>query len=89
MSTTDQPPPTGDVRVEGQTNESGRGRSIASGVLCAVAIVAAPLLIVGLWVDQQLDDTDRYIASVSPVSHDPRVQQFVASELATAFSGPG
>ena len=86
MSTPDQSLPSGDVSVERRTDESGRGRSIASGVLCAVAIVAAPLLMVGLWVDQQLDDTDRYVASVSPVSHDPDVQQFVASELATAFS---
>ena len=86
MSTTEQPPPSGEVSVEGQTNKSGRGRGIVSGVLCAVAILATPLLIVGLWVDQQINDTERYVDSVSAVSHDPRVQQYVASELATAFS---
>ena len=55
-------------------------------MLLAVAIVTAPLLIVAVWADQQITDTDRYVDAVSGLSDDPRVQQYVASELAKAFS---
>ena len=70
----------------GETGRPGRGRSIASAVLLAVAIVTAPLLIVAVWADQQITNTDRYVDAVSGLSDDPRVQQYVASELANAFS---
>ena len=78
----------GDVDVGNVAERAGlvRVRSFASAVLMAVAIVTAPLLIVAVWADQQITDTDRYVEAVSGLSDDPRVQQYVASELAKAFS---
>ena len=75
-----------DVGNVAETRRSVRVRSFASAVLMAVAIVTAPLLIVAVWADQQITDTDRYVEAVSGLSDDPRVQQYVASELAKAFS---
>ena len=65
---------SGDVvaNPDGHTDRPGRGRSAASAVLLAVAIVAAPLLIVAVWADQQITNTDRYVDAVAgPVRRSP------------------
>ncbi|MEU2759519.1 MULTISPECIES: hypothetical protein [unclassified Streptomyces] len=49
-----------------------------SAVLLVLLTVLVPLSALSAWVDLEIDDTDRYVAAVSPLSSDPAVQATVA-----------
>ncbi|MFE7141967.1 hypothetical protein ACFVAG_29830 [Streptomyces sp. NPDC057644] len=49
-----------------------------SAALFVLLAVLVPLSALSAWVDLEIDDTDRYVAAVSPLSSDPAVQATVA-----------
>ncbi len=49
-----------------------------SAVLLVVLTVLVPFSALSAWVDLEIDDTDRYVAAVSPLSADPAVRGTVA-----------
>lgn len=49
-----------------------------SAVLLVLLAVLVPLSALSAWVDLEIDDTDRYVAAVSPLASDPAVQNTVA-----------
>ncbi|MFH9295399.1 hypothetical protein [Streptomyces sp. NPDC017520] len=49
-----------------------------SALLLALLTVLVPLSALSAWVDLEIDDTDRYVAAVSPLSSDPAVRSTVA-----------
>ncbi|MFJ6441266.1 hypothetical protein [Streptomyces sp. NPDC091649] len=49
-----------------------------SAVLLVLLALLVPLSALSAWVDLEIDDTDRYVAAVSPLSSDPAVQTTVA-----------
>ncbi|RBL85741.1 hypothetical protein DDE05_15060, partial [Streptomyces cavourensis] len=51
-------------------------------MLLVLLAVLVPFSALSAWVDLEIDDTDRYVAAVSPLSSDPAVQSTVA-DLAT------
>ncbi|MEV5686163.1 hypothetical protein AB0L68_23620 [Streptomyces sp. NPDC052164] len=53
-----------------------------SAVLLLLLAVLVPLSALSAWVDLEIDDTDRYVAAVSPLASDPAVQDTV-SDLIT------
>ncbi|WP_405811022.1 hypothetical protein OG524_17755 [Streptomyces sp. NBC_01520] len=50
-------------------------------VLIVLLTVLVPVSALSAWVDLELDDTDRYLAAVSPLASDPDVQDTVASVI--------
>lgn len=48
-----------------------------SAVLLVLLAVLVPFSALSAWVDLEIDDTDRYVAAVSPLSSDPAVQSTV------------
>ncbi|OWA23692.1 hypothetical protein [Streptomyces sp. CS057] len=48
-----------------------------SAVLLVLLAVLVPLSALSAWVDLEIDDTDRYVAAVSPLASDPAVQTTV------------
>lgn len=48
-----------------------------SAVLIVLLAVLVPFSALSAWVDLEIDDTDRYVAAVSPLSSDPAVQSTV------------
>jgi hypothetical protein len=50
-----------------------------SAVLLVLLTVLVPLSALSAWVDLELDDTDRYLAAVSPLASDADVQDTVAT----------
>jgi hypothetical protein len=50
-----------------------------SAVLLVLLAVLVPASALSAWVDLELDDTDRYLAAVSPLASDPDVQDAVAT----------
>ncbi|MGX8276808.1 hypothetical protein [Streptomyces sp. PBSH9] len=51
--------------------------AVLSAVLLLLLTVLVPLSALSAWVDLEIDDTDRYVAAVSPLSSDPAVQATV------------
>ncbi|MEU2066604.1 hypothetical protein [Streptomyces anulatus] len=49
-----------------------------SAVLLVLLAVLVPVSALSAWVDLEIDDTDRYVAAVSPLASDPAVQATVA-----------
>ncbi|MFF8500436.1 hypothetical protein ACF07L_07230 [Streptomyces anulatus] len=53
-----------------------------SAVLLVLLAVLVPLSALSAWVDLEIDDTDRYVAAVSPLASDPAVRT-TAADLVT------
>ncbi|MBD8079533.1 hypothetical protein [Cellulosimicrobium arenosum] len=58
-----------------------RGRSAAAVVLLLVATLLAPVAAVSAWTERTLTDTERYVATVAPLAHDPVVRQAIAGRI--------
>ena len=55
----------------------GWWRPVVAGLLVAVAALLAPLSVLSTWASGQIQDTDRYLATVGPLASDPDVQAAV------------
>src|SRR3954452_13191662 len=60
-----------------------RARTLAAILLITVSCLLAPLSVVSVWASRQVSDTDRYVATVAPLAHDPAVQRAVADAVTT------
>jgi hypothetical protein len=58
-----------------------RWRTIVASLLIVVACVLAPLSVVAVWTRNQVTNTDRYIATVSPLASDPAIQAAIADQI--------
>jgi hypothetical protein len=59
----------------------GRWRSMVAVVLIVVGCVLAPLSAVAVWTRNQVTNTDRYVATVSPLASDPAIQAAVTDQI--------
>ena len=70
-----------------RTARRGRWRPVVAGLLVVLAAILAPLSVLATWSHGQIQDTDRYLATVAPLANDPDVQEAVATRLeAVVFS---
>jgi hypothetical protein len=58
-----------------------RWRTIVATLLIVVACVLAPLSVVAIWTRNQVTNTDRYVATVSPLASDPAIQNAIADQI--------
>lgn len=58
-----------------------RWRSFWSAVLIVLACILAPLSVVAVWAKSEVTDTERYVATVSPLAADPAIQQAVSDRV--------
>jgi len=70
----------------GRSAAVGRGarqrwRTIVATLLIVVACVLAPLSVVAIWTRNQVTDTDRYVATVTPLASDPAIQNAIADQI--------
>jgi hypothetical protein len=68
-----QPPAT--------TERRGWWRPVVAGVLILLAAIIAPLSVLATWSNGQIQDTDRYLATVAPLANDPDVQAAIAARM--------
>src|SRR3984885_12948304 len=50
-------------------------------VLIVVGCVLAPLSVLGVWSANQISDTNRYIANVEPLIHNPTIQNALTDKI--------
>ena len=56
-------------------------RTIVATLLIVVACLLAPLGVVAVWARNQVTNTDRYVATVTPLAKDPAIQQAVTDRI--------
>lgn len=61
-----------------------RARSLLAVILILLACLLTPLAVVSSWTKGELTDTDRYVATVTPLAKDPAVQAAVTDRVTTA-----
>ena len=64
---------------EARGRRQGWWRPVLAGFLVAVAALLAPLSVLATWASGQIEDTDRYVATVGPLANDPDVQKAIAA----------
>ena len=63
------------------TERRGWWRPVVAGVLVLLAAIIAPLSVLATWSNGQIQDTDRYLATVAPLADDPDVQAAIAARM--------
>jgi hypothetical protein len=58
-----------------------RWRSIVAVLLIVLGCVLAPLAGVAVWARNQVTNTDRYVATVTPLASDPAIQQAITDQI--------
>ena len=54
---------------------------MVAGLLVTIAALLAPLSVLSTWASGQIQDTDRYLATVAPLASDPDVQAAIADAM--------
>jgi hypothetical protein len=65
----------------GRSAARQRWRTVVATLLIVVACVLAPLSVVAVWTRNQVTNTDRYVATVSPLASDPAIQAAIADQI--------
>ena len=68
-------PPTAGAR------RSVRWASVGSAVLLVLGLLLVPLSVLAIWTNNQVSDTERFVATVSPVVEDPSVQAALGDRI--------
>ena len=58
-----------------------RWKSLAAAVLMVLGCVGVPASVLAIWTHNQVTQTDRFIATVSPVIEDPAVQSALTNRI--------
>jgi hypothetical protein len=58
-----------------------RWRSIVATLMIVVACVLAPLSVAAIWTRNQVTNTDRYVATVTPLADDPAIQNAITDQI--------
>jgi hypothetical protein len=58
-----------------------RWRTVVASILIILGCVLAPLSVVAVWSSNQVTDTDRYVATVSPLADEPAIQDAIADKI--------
>jgi hypothetical protein len=56
-------------------------RAPVSVVLIVIGCILAPLSVVAVWTANQVSNTDRYVANLEPLVHDPAVQRALTDKI--------
>jgi hypothetical protein len=72
---------TAPVAAPGRVVGWGRWRTVVAGLLIVVGCGLAPLSVVAVWTRNQVSDTDRDVATVTPLARDPAIQAAITDQI--------
>lgn len=70
--------------LEDRPAKRQRTRRVFTVILVIVSVLAFSLAVPGTWVRRTLGDTDRYVATITPLPSDPAVQEYLARTITTS-----
>ncbi len=59
----------------------GRWRAPVSALLIILGCVLAPVSVLGVWAANQVSNTDRFVANMEPLIHEPAVQSALSAKI--------
>jgi len=59
----------------------GRWRTPAAALAIVLGCVLAPVSVLGVWGANEVSNTDRYVANVAPLIHDPAMQRAISAKI--------
>ncbi|MER7708072.1 hypothetical protein ABTX81_34935 [Kitasatospora sp. NPDC097605] len=68
----------------GRRPQHHRLRTTGATVLVIVASVLSLLAVIAVWAHDEITDTDRFVATMAPLAHDPDVQNALANRITDA-----
>jgi hypothetical protein len=63
----------------------GRWRAPVAAVAIILGCVLAPISVLGVWAANQVSNTDRYVANVTPLIKDPSIQAALSAKITSAI----
>ena len=74
------------AQLRSQASDAGRRRRISwrapvAIVLIVIGCILAPVSVVGVWGANQVSNTNRYIANIEPLIHNPSIQNALTDKL--------
>lgn len=69
----------------GQPRSASKGRIALAVVIFIVAGLLAPVAFVGAWAERTIDDTDRYVSTVTPLIDSPAVRAAITTQVTDAL----
>jgi hypothetical protein len=61
-------------------------RTPVSALLIVIGCILAPMSVVGIWTANQVSDTNRYVANIEPLIHEPAIQNALTDKITTAIT---
>ena len=61
-------------------------RAPVAALLIVIGCILAPVSVVAVWTANQVSDTNRYIANIEPLIHEPAVQNALTDKVTTAIT---
>jgi hypothetical protein len=55
-------------------------------VLIVIGCLLAPVAVLGVWTANQVSNTDRYVANIEPLIHDPAIQNALTDKITTQIT---
>jgi hypothetical protein len=70
-----------DSQGKGKARRHLSWRTPVSIVLIVLGCILAPVAVVASWASLEVSNTDRYVATVEPLIHDPAIQNYLTAEI--------
>jgi hypothetical protein len=61
-------------------------RTPVSALLIVIGCILAPVSVIGVWTANQVSDTNRYVANIEPLIHEPAIQNALTDKITTAIT---
>src|SRR5215469_10472968 len=61
-------------------------RAPVATVLIVIGCLLAPVAVLGVWTANQVSNTDRYVANIEPLIHDPAIQNALTDKITTQIT---
>jgi hypothetical protein len=61
-------------------------RAPVSALLIVIGCILAPLSVIGVWTANQVSDTNRYVANIEPLIHEPAIQNALTDKITVAIT---
>jgi hypothetical protein len=71
----------GDDQGNGKSRRHLSWRTPLSIVLIVLGCILAPIAVIGSWASLEVSNTDRYVATVEPLIHDPAIQNYLSDQI--------
>src|SRR4051794_3378960 len=68
------------------TKHRGRWRAPLAALLITLGCILAPVAVLGVWAGNQVSNTDRYVANMTPLISEPSIQQALSARITTEIT---